>query len=1106
MYSIKTRITAITVCVIVIAMLVVAGLGMVAIKNIGKRNAEQTLLLLCETGQKNLDRYFTSVEQSVAMISAYVESDLNDLDALDDQRLQAHLDRVDDIFGRLTYKTNGVLTYYYRIDPSVSSAVKGFWYVNLNGDGFVAHEVTDIALYDTEDTSGLVWFTVPKATGKGVWLSPYITDNLDVRVISYNEPVYHKGQFVGVIGIEIDYSTMADEVNSITLYKSGYAFLNDARGNIVYHPHMDIATMASPPGPPDGVVSDGRFIHYTYEGVEKQAVWLPLGNGMRLNVTVPVREINEDWQNWIRTIIIVFIILLAAFIALIMALSGQITRPLQKLTAAAEQIDRGNYDIELDFDRKDEVGILTRTILKVITNLKHSINELNHLTCADVLTGIRNRMALRQDYDAYLGHEVTVAMLDLNDFKIINDTRGHEEGDRILKETGRLLADTFGEDHCYRYGGDEFLVIVPGISEADFRDKLDAMMKSRPRIDAENPVGFSIGHVHGTLDRPDRLRKLISNADEKMYEVKRDKGRQPAAPLEIPRPQMKTTEYSVDEIRAFLAEMTGKYDLARIVDPVECRILDFQEDGRVSMNERCYGIWNAEQRCINCSSALACRTGCHQEKAEHFQDHDYFIQSNPVKLKLADGSMYNAVVELVNVRDNASVRANNREAENVGTRASHYMAHHDSLTNALNADTFYELSREMIKNQPETPWVMITGNIMNFRLINTLFGVFRGNEVLVRTAFMLREISEAAQGLCGRLGGDQFAMLIPQAAYREEALLNVAGQLTQAYSSGMFTFCIHFGVYMIDDAKIPVSVMCGRSNSALRTIREDMSQTIAYFDDALLQKILLEQKVIGGFDEALKGEQFSMYLQPQVCKDGRVFGAEALVRWHRPDGSVIMPGDFIETLEGAGLIQKLDMYMWERAIRKLRAWRCTAMEGLSISVNMSAKDFYSIDVYDVLTKLVDKYGVDCRLLRLEITETALLAEPEKSAAVVKKLRERGFLVEIDDFGSGYSSLSLLKNLQADLLKIDMSFLHEINDNARSRMILQSIINLAGSLGMDVITEGVETGQQLQTLVDMGCNSFQGYYFSRPITVEAFEAMVSSAGQPQASGAGRDGTA
>ena len=159
---------------------------------------------------------------------------------------------------------------------------------------------------------------------------------------------------------------------------------------------------------------------------------------------------------------------------------------------------------------------------------------------------------------------------------------------------------------------------------------------------------------------------------------------------------------------------------------------------------------------------------------------------------------------------------------------------------------------------------------------------------------------------------------------------------------------------------------------------------------------------------------------------------------------------------------------------------------LTISVNLSAKDFYSIDVYRLLTELVDKYGVDSRKLRLEITETALLDEPEKTDEVVSRLQEKDFLVEIDDFGKGHSSLSLLKDIRADVLKIDMSLLREIEKKQRSRIILESVISMANSLGMEVTTEGVETEQQLRSLTAMGCEHFQGFYFSQPIPVEEFE--------------------
>jgi hypothetical protein len=188
MHSIRTRISAATIGAIIITMIIATILGVVSIRDIGITSSEQMLLLLCEAGQKNLDDYLEDLEQDIAAISAYVE---NDLDGLDDVQLQAHLDRVSNFFKKVMVKTDGVKTYYYRIDPAVSENVKGFWYVDLDGEGFQEHEVTDITQYDTEDTSQLVWFTVPKNEGKAVWLPTYITDNLDVRVISYNIPIYY---------------------------------------------------------------------------------------------------------------------------------------------------------------------------------------------------------------------------------------------------------------------------------------------------------------------------------------------------------------------------------------------------------------------------------------------------------------------------------------------------------------------------------------------------------------------------------------------------------------------------------------------------------------------------------------------------------------------------------------------------------------------------------------------------------------------------------------------------------------------------------------------------------------------------------------------------
>jgi EAL domain-containing protein (putative c-di-GMP-specific phosphodiesterase class I) len=184
--------------------------------------------------------------------------------------------------------------------------------------------------------------------------------------------------------------------------------------------------------------------------------------------------------------------------------------------------------------------------------------------------------------------------------------------------------------------------------------------------------------------------------------------------------------------------------------------------------------------------------------------------------------------------------------------------------------------------------------------------------------------------------------------------------------------------------------------------------------------------------------------------------------------------------------------MWELAVKQLSLWKGTEQQDLTISVNVSAKDFYSIDVARVMTDLVDKYGVDSHMLRLEITETAFLGKPDKYENIVSELRQKGFLVEIDDFGKDNSTLSFLKDIKADVLKIDMSFLQEIKDSDRNRIILKSVISMADSLGMDVITEGVETEEQFHELIELGCNHFQGYFFCRPVPVDVFEMKYFSA--------------
>lgn len=528
--SLRTKITTLTASMIIIVMIISAAFGVIALKDVGNENANNTLRLLCEVGQKNLDEYFSSVEQSVELISAYVESDL---DGIDDQHLSRHVERVRDIFTNYTFPNNSVLTYYYRIDPNISDDVDGFWYVRRENGRFIEHETTDITQYDVEDTSKLVWFTVPKHDGKAVWLPPYITENLGARVLSYNVPVYYKDSFVGVIGIEIDYTAIAEQVDNIVLYENGYAFINDTQGRIIYHPRMDVTAMESQPVLPDGLLSSDSVVTYNYEGVDKQGIWLPLENNMHLNVSVPVDEINIGWRNWVSQLLVLFLMILSGFIALTLYASGMITKPLSDLTEAARQVDKGNYDYMIEYNGNDEIGVLTRTFRNLISHLKVYISNLNDLAYADALTSLRNKGA----FDIYMQNIQTsidnkeeetafaICIFDCNNLKQINDNYGHDKGDLYLQCTAELICNVYEHSPVFRIGGDEFAIILTG-ADYENREKLRKLYYRRCDQNnkvKENPwekVSAAFGMSVYDPDEDMSVNDVFRHADKLMYENK----------------------------------------------------------------------------------------------------------------------------------------------------------------------------------------------------------------------------------------------------------------------------------------------------------------------------------------------------------------------------------------------------------------------------------------------------------------------------------------------------------------------------------------------------------------------------------------------------------
>ncbi len=543
MRSIRTKITLFIVCAIIVSMLIATAVAAFSISRLGTNSAYEILALLAESGEKNLDAHFDSVAQSVDVISEYAN---NDLTSINISEFSAHIERVSDLFKNIAKNTNDILTYYYRIDPNVPTDENGFWFVKGPDDIFYEHEVTDITLYDTESQDALVWFTVPKATGRAVWLEPYITENLGAYVISYNVPIYRGTTFIGVIGIEIDYHSIVHPVDNITLYENGYAFLNNDNGDIIYHPRMNIEDIQgeNKPKVPEGLISDSELLEYRFEGVDRVAVWKRLNNGMRLNVSVPKTEIDNYWTHLINWLIVISLIVAGIFTFIARQFTKRITDPLEDLTEAAMQVNEGNYDVNLTYNDADEVGILTAEFKMLTGHLKTYIDDLSNMAYADALTSVHNRGA----YDKYTQElqslidkgelkNFAVALFDCDDLKLINDTYGHDNGNIYLRSACRMICHVFLHSPVFRIGGDEFVAILQHddyrrreeLAEIFFKQSEAVTTLARNRWEHVS-VSMGIADYDPAVDKT--VLDVARRADRLMYENKRVRKNRMPNPLQ----------------------------------------------------------------------------------------------------------------------------------------------------------------------------------------------------------------------------------------------------------------------------------------------------------------------------------------------------------------------------------------------------------------------------------------------------------------------------------------------------------------------------------------------------------------------------------------------
>ena len=387
-------------------------------------------------------------------------------------------------------------------------------------------------------------------------------------------------------------------------------------------------------------------------------------------------------------------------------------------------------------------------------------------------------------------------------------------------------------------------------------------------------------------------------------------------------------------------------------------------------------------------------------------------------------------------------------------------------------------------------YCLVAIDIEHFKLFNEWYGQVAGDKLLREIGAHLNKMRQEFGGIAGYMGGDDFVIVLPN---DEKVLENLKCRITgfvRAYG-GHTGFLPAFGFYVIDDISLSASQMYDRAILAQETVKGNYAVRCAYYSSDMKTRLENNHVLLAEVQAGLERDEFIYYLQPKCnLNTGKIVGLESLVRWKHPEKGIVAPGYFIPVMESNGLITELDMKVWEQVCQTLQDWIKSGHKVIPISVNVSSVDIYAIDVVEHFKNLVRKYGLPPEYVELEITESAYVEEYKVITGVAEALRNAGFTVLMDDFGSGYSSLNMLKDVNVDVLKIDMKFLKmDENTMDKGMGILEAVTRMANIMGLRMIAEGVETEDQINYLLNMGCIYGQGYFFYKPLPVEEIKILL-----------------
>lgn len=717
-------------------------------------------------------------------------------------------------------------------------------------------------------------------------------------------------------------------------------------------------------------------------------------------------------------------------------------------------------------------------------------DSLRQQSSLDPLTGVGNRRMLVSELSKRLkiqkkDKDLYFLFMDIDSFKYLNDTYGHHYGDKVLQVVADCLRTVCNETDgfCCRYGGDEFALIQEldkNESVASFVTRIKSEIKSRS--DAENfiePVSVSVGFAVHDGNNED-VQSFIDFADRQMYAKKEKKHAD--APDEDADWRTGKKIYKrlferkycgviyidvatrkVHKLNANVAGALGK--IARFDAPYDEQVFRLIDDS----------IPRAQTEKLK--RAMAFDTIVEKLETEKKYEVDFQTEGkNDLYL------FHRITYEYPDVAKTAILVTSEDVSELITSEI-------DPPTGLLNLTGFYNRLNERRKTYPNEKFRIQTYEVEHFKDVVGVYGNTVGNALLRDIGAYMKEKDDDTS-FSAHISSDHFARYCVEGS---TAVEEYRSSFIKAFADYKLSIpvTIHVGVYDLCRPEDDASAMIYKANLALETIKGDMNNTIAYYEDDMMKTERERLELLKSVDDAIANEDFEVWFQPQVDYAKRqLIGAEALIRWRHPVKGLIPPSAFIPLLEKSNYIGAVDELVIKQTCRYIRKWldRNPSVNA-RVSVNLSRNDVLSNEFLQKAVDIAAEYNVPKTALRFEVTESAYMDKTDLLIAGVDKLRKEGFLVELDDFGAGDSSLNTLKDISVDTIKLDMQFLSDSKNFDKEKIIVSTIIDMSEKLGLPVIAEGVETKAQADMLSELGCNRMQGYYFSKPVPAEKYEKML-----------------